>query len=210
MQIINSTCGMKDNAVSLFNSKPANMIKLKYLIALAIAFILLGTTGCKKKDNAEPPGNYYMKFNANGVSKNFKGGLSNFSQKNSDTDYGTALLASGSDTDPNIDIFAIGLTTEGANKTNITYTNYKTTASGFEKAKLLFLSYTDDQGTKYTAIFDDETIGSVYAEGIANNQLIVTEATAAYTKGKFSGTLYADDYTKEMKITEGEFYLEQD
>lgn len=72
------------------------------------------------------------------------------------------------------------------------------------------LTYTDDNGTNYSAAFDDELIEATYPDGVANNQLTITEATSTFIKGKFPGTLYATNFTKEMKITEGEFYLEED
>ncbi len=187
------------------------MIKLKNLIALAIVSALFVTTGCKKNDSPDPVGKYYFKFKANGVSKDFRDGtLSNFNGTHHDNEYITSLGGSSSDTDPNINVFVIGLTTEGLNKTNTTYTNYHTTAPGFEKAILLLLTYTDDNGTNYSAAFDDELIEATYPDGVANNQLTITEATSTFIKGKFSGTLYATNFTKEMKITEGEFYLEED
>lgn len=212
MQIINQACHYPPNPIALHYQKLIIMKKIKYTILFAAAFIISGSTACKKKDDlVEPAGKYYMTFKVNGAAKEFRDGvLSNFNSASSDNEYITALLGGKNDGDPNHNIFAIGLTTKGQNKINVTYTNYKTSTAGSEKAVLVLFSYMDENGTNYSAAFDDDILSSSYPDAVANSQIIITEATSTYVKGKFSGAIYSSGFTKRLDITDGEFYLEED
>lgn len=175
----------------------------------AVLFAALFMAGACKKTNDDNPGNgsgYYMKFKLNGTQVEYTGQVEcNFNKTSGSTQVASfAGLKVALNAGSNAMTLALG--TADDNKTGVTYTNYATTATGTEKAKALTIGYMDAAGVAYLS-WPEEFSPSLPSGTKTEAQLKVIEATSAALKGTFSGILYNADYSKELTVTEGEFYL---
>lgn len=179
----------------------------RLVLCVLISFSLLFTGACKKND--DKPGNgsgYYMKFKLNGTQVEYTGQVEcNFNKTSGATHVASfAGLKVALNAGSNAMTLALG--TADNNETNVTYTNYATTAAGTEKAKALTIGYMDEAGAAYLS-WPDEFSAALPGGTKTEARLKVTEATSAALKGTFSGVLYNTDYSKELTVTDGEFYL---
>lgn len=175
----------------------------------AVLFVALFMAGACKKTNNDNLGNgsgYYMKFKLNGMQMEYTGQVEcNFNKVSGSTHVASfAGLKVALNAGSNAMTLALG--TADDNKTGVTYTNYTTTASGTEKAKALNIGYMDETGVTYLS-WPDEFAAALPVGTKTEAQMKVIEATSAALKGTFSGIVYNADYSKELIVTEGEFYL---
>ncbi|MCC6286899.1 MAG: hypothetical protein IT249_03355 [Chitinophagaceae bacterium] len=182
-------------------------LSLKTILFLIIAGALLCLNACKKEEEAPGSGSdYYMKFKINGTLVEHKGQAEGNFNKTTASSYAASFAGLKETLVAGKNNMSIILGTNGENKTGITYTDYTITASGFEKAKVLNIVYIDESGNTYMS-WPEEFAPAIPAGTKIDAKLKITEAASTYLKGNFSGSLYNNDYTKELSISEGEFYL---
>ena len=183
-----------------------------YRLLVIMAYLLL-LNACSKSNagnnNPAPPAGsaYYMKFKIDGVQIEFKQnttGVFNKAQSNGDyTNINGGTKEQFVATKNNI---AVLMTTVGQQSLNTTYTCYKTNAVGFVKAKLLAVSYLDDNAVSW-ASWSEDLIAGLPAGTETKANLIITESNANSIRGNFNAVLYNSGFTKKAVLTDGEFYL---
>lgn len=170
------------------------------LFALSM-LLLIGFSGCKKAtedgngDGGGGNGQYYLRFNANGVKKEFTGfTIVDFAETRGVYNY--AFQGRNSHADlrgMSISLFTPAPLTQPASYTyeNFTPLNVPQTHIGYmTEDRTMFVSM--------TTLFPD------YSATIS-----ITEITADYMKGTFSGKLTNEDWTASITITNGEFKLKK-
>jgi len=178
---------------------------LSYAIVLLPFFFLLS---CKKNNDGSGSGGseYYMKFKIDGTQVEYRGQAECNFNKVTASSHAASFAGLKETLVAGKNNMSLILGTDGENKTGVTYTCYTTTSAGAEKAKVLNIVYIDDAGKTYMS-WMEEFSAAIPPGTKTEAQLIVTEASAAALKGNFSGTLYNNDFTKALSITNGEFYL---
>ena len=181
---------------------------MKKQLSFAYTIIVLNfILSCSKSEPGTSASNeYYVRFKMNGVQVEYKANAEATFNKPSGSDHITTLGGTREPFEAKKNNMTIGLTTNGANATNLTYTNYATLAAGTAKAKLLQLAFFDDSG-KFFMSWSDDFVSLLLQGSPINCRLVLTEATSTFIKGNFSGTLYTQDYTSNTNITDGEFFL---
>lgn len=173
---------------------------------IIVSGILMMSYSCKKDNNSSnDTTGYYMKFKVNGTPIEYKGQIEGTFDKESSMQHNTSLAGLKEALVSSKNNMTLLLATESATQTGISYTSYTTTASGMQKAKLANLVYKDENGNDYLSWMEE--FAPALPVGTETNAIIkITEATATYIKGNFSGVLYNDDYSVKLNITDGEFY----
>ena len=182
------------------------MKKLLFATTLIIALMSMVSCSKSKSSGGATTNEYYIRFKANGTQFEYRAHTEAIFNKQSGTDY---ICTLGGTKDPfiaNKSNITVALTSFGANQTNVTYTNYATTAAGFKKAKILQLGFYDANG-KFFMSWSDDFANLIPAGTPFNARLVLTEATSAHLKGNFSGAMLTQDYLTRLDVTEGEFYL---
>lgn len=188
----------------------------KITLNLAAFVFMLFTISCKKEkidpvDEKEVQTSYYVKFKADGVQKVFKEDAISliFSGEGSDKvmQYNAILNGNEIERDTTKNGLTIFMAHSNEIRTGETYVNFSSNKSSIEKAKLIWFIYKDEKGTDYYS-FGDE-ISNFYGIN-SDGQIRFSEIKPNYTKGAFSATVYNDGYTKNKKITDGEFYLKRE
>jgi hypothetical protein len=179
-------------------------------LSVILAMLAL-LNACSKSDsggnNIPATSAYYMKFKLDGVQIEFKQNTDGvFNKPQSNGDY-TCINGGTKEqfvaTKNNI---AVLMTTVGQHNLNTTYTCYKTTTAGFVKAKLLAVSYLDDNAFSW-ASWSEDLVAGLPAGTETKANLTITEANSTSIKGTFNAVLYNTGFTKKAVLTEGEFYL---
>ncbi|MGC4038818.1 MAG: hypothetical protein QM764_22870 [Chitinophagaceae bacterium] len=190
---------------------PFHFLALFFLFAVTIP-------GCKKEDNPgggeDSPGNYYIKFKADGQQKTFeKDAVSLFNASDADTLFSTILGGGLEENNNKSNFFAILLGTSKPVVTGDTYVNFLPAPSGSVMAEALGFTY-NDADKKSFADFGDGI--SYFLYGVhSDGHLQITELTTEYAKGTFSGLLFnvdtsiAPSSAERILITEGKFYLKR-
>ena len=187
---------------------PTLVAYYRLLVILAIPVLL---NACSKSDGgtSNPPASsaYYMKFKIDGVQIEFKQnttGVFNKAQSNGDyTNINGGTKEQFAATKNNI---AVLMTTVGQHSLNTTYTCYKTSAAGFVKAKLLSVSYLDDNAVSWVS-WSEDVVAGLPAGTETKANLTITEANTTSIKGTFNAVLYNTGFSKKAVLTDGEFYL---
>lgn len=190
------------------------MVKKIALLALVMGISLLGCKKDKAAPEEEVNASYFMKFKVDGVQKNYssKDGLSqcalSYNYLDDDRKYISLFLAQREyikDSDKNS--FLITVSDLSPLEVGKTYVNFKNTSSGqiYLSSSLIF-SYTDENDVSSHDFGEDfAQIYNANSEGYIK----ITKVTTDYVKGVFGTKLYNDDYTKNLKITDGEFCLKR-
>jgi hypothetical protein len=182
---------------------------MKKLLSLSLAIVVsMVIASCAKNQPGGPAANdFFIRFKANGVQTEYRANAETiYNKPNGTTEHITTLGGTKEQFEPKKSNMTVALTTVGDNSLNVTFTNYATSAAGFKKAKLLQLAFFDANGKFFMSWSDD--FASILPPGSPINcRLVLTEATSSYLKGNFSGTLFSQDYSTKLEITNGEFYL---
>lgn len=177
---------------------------------MTLIIALMSLLSCSKSKStgggSSATNEYYLKFKANGTQYEYRAHTEAIFNRQSGADYQCTLGGTKDAFIPTKSNMTVALTSVGANQTNLTYTNYATTAAGFKKAKILQLGFYDANG-KFFMSWADELANLLPAGTPFNARLVLTEATSAHLKGNFSGTMLTQDYLTRLDITDGEFYL---
>jgi hypothetical protein len=183
-------------------------MKITLTILPVLLSIVVVMNSCTKTDDKVDSNNYYMRFKANGVQKEYKANAAGRFNKplGGATEYVSTLGGTKAQFEATKSNLTIALTTVGTNSLNLIYTNYSTTAAGTKKPKLLQFAYFDENGKFYMSYAEDMTF-ALPAGSPINSRLIVTEASSSIIKGTFTCILYSQDFSK-VEVTDGEFYLE--
>jgi hypothetical protein len=181
------------------------------LFLIAAAFFLFPC--CKKSNNGSSSSNgssYYMKFKLNGTAVEYDSqpiGAISFSQ--SDNLY-TVVLAAYKNVNAGLaNAVTITLFSNSSIGAGSSYNNPTTAkrANG-DILPVNTIFYYDSTANAWLTGGELTLYGPV--PGVtANAQLTITDLTATYFKGTFSGTIYKSDLSKSQSITEGEFYLKR-
>ena len=187
--------------------------KINFSFGTLLICIALFATSCKKDipgPTASGTSEYYMRFKANGITKEYKfdcaGQLNKF-QTNPDV-YASHFSGAKDEYVVNKNVMTVILFTNAESLLNVTYTNYNTTSPVLIPARDLIISYSDETGEHYGSIYET-ALPYLPAGLVCNNLLRITEANSVYLKGTFSGTIYNNSYLKKIEITAGEFYLKR-
>jgi hypothetical protein len=187
----------------------AKLVKLCLL-----GMVVFMSTSCSNDSDDPGPnatGSYFIRFNANGVKKEYK--LLTYASFSYDEDYpiyeGVALA--GLTSDGSKDVMSFFLTDKKEFQTGKTYNvkNPGDTSGPHAMMTQLKVVYLDENGTPFTAIFPDiELYKDLNVKDEA--QLIFTEISDAHIKGTFSATVFTEfPERKKLIITDGEFMLQR-
>ncbi|HRP55836.1 hypothetical protein [Agriterribacter sp.] len=168
--------------------------------------IMVMTYSCKKDNDPGNPGSgYYMRFKVNGTLVEHKGQVEGTFDKATALQHNTSLAGLKEPLVATKNNMTLLLVTENETQTGLAYTSYTTGGSGMQKGKLVNLVYIDENGENYLSWMEE--FAPDLPPGTETKATIkITEATADYIKGSFSGVLYNEGYTGKLDITEGEFY----
>lgn len=180
----------------------------------AISLFLL--PACKKdapaRNDEDIPGNYYIKFKADGEEKVFeKDAVSAFNVSDSDTLF-SAILGAGMQQNNNAsNFFAVLLGTADPVLPGQAFVNISPAPSGSIAAESLVLAYNDAAGKQFGEIGDAITF---FLYGVhSESKIQVTELTNEHAKGTFSALLFDSNASgssaARIRITEGKFYLQR-
>lgn len=164
------------------------------------------TYSCKKNNDDLGSGEgYYIRFKINGTQTEYKAQVEGTFDKVTALQHNTSLAGLKEALVATKNNMTLLLATENETQPGVTYTSYATGRSGLQKAKLVNLVYIDETGKSYLSWMEE--FAPALPSGTETNATIkITEATANYIKGNFSGVLYNKDYTAKLNITDGEFY----
>lgn len=184
-------------------------IKLFTPILLTLCLI----SSCKKNfsgiDPTNQPTDYYIKFKANGVLTEYKkdaAGNFNVYSASPPASYGTSIYGSKVENQTTKDAASLLLSSTTENKINRVYTSYSTSVSNHEKASLLSIGMFDSAGEFFMS-WAQESVSVLPPGTLVNNTMVITAFSTAGIKGTFSGTLYNNNFSKRISITEGEFFV---
>jgi len=105
--------------------------------------------------------------------------------------------AAGNDT---ASFISLGLSDSFQLATNVTYTNFSTSANGEQEVQYLNIMYVDSSGVVYSCGLPPYRPGRVK----------ITEMTPFYVKAIFSATLYHwPDTIQTVGLTDGELYMKR-
>ena len=168
--------------------------------------IMLITYSCKKDNDSENPGSgYYMRFKINGTQVEHKGQVEGTFDKVTALQHNSSVAGLKDAFAATKNNMTLLLATENETQTGLAYTSYTAGGPGTQKAKLLNLVYIDENAKNYLSWMEE--FAPALPPGTETKATMkVTEATADYIKGNFSGVLYNEGYTEKLNITEGEFY----
>jgi hypothetical protein len=188
----------------------------------AFLFSILLIEGCKKSNDSpgSPSGGYYISFKANGVQKQYSSQPFAVITYDANEKVYTGLIGAYKNFDATVsdsvqEQLSLLLFSNSAIAANSTFQDpAKVTASDGSKLPPVQVTYYNDQklGFLTLGLFADST-GMVanFPNAIANGKVTITELTATYAKGTFSGTAFLDtDLTTTEEITDGEFYVKRD
>ena len=171
-----------------------------HLYALSL-LLLIGFSSCKKNtdndnDGGGPgDGQYYLRFNANGVKKEFTGfTIVDFAEIQGVYNY--AFQGRNSHADlrgMTISIYTPAVLTQPA---SFTYQNFAPL-----NVPQTHMGYMTEDRTMFVSMT------TLFPDYVAN--ISVTEITPDYMKGTFSGKLTNEDWTASITITNGEFKLKK-
>jgi hypothetical protein len=175
--------------------------------------LLIVVTSCKKISIDAPPIDltqtvYYVKFKANGAAVEYRGlAAGNFNVATSaPVSYISSIAGAKNENDNKKDVLALLLETAQNTKLNTNYTNFTPVNTNALKAPLCIISMYDEVGEFYMS-WDESTLPIIPQGTITNNIMVVTSFATGAISGKFSGTLYNQNFTKKKVITDGEFYV---
>ncbi len=178
----------------------------KLFLYVLLPGIMLMAYSCKKDNGAGDPGSgYYIRFKINGTQVANKGQVEGTFDKATALQHNTSLAGLKEALVATKNNMTLLLATENETQTGLSYTSYTTGTSGMQKAKLVNLVYIDENGKNYLSWMEE--FAPALPPGTETKAIIkITEATADYIKGDFSGVLYDEGYTTKFNITDGEFY----
>ncbi|HRO45470.1 hypothetical protein [Agriterribacter sp.] len=168
--------------------------------------IMIMAYSCKKDNDTRDPGSgYYIRFKINGTQVEYKGQVEGAFDKATALQHNTSLAGLKEALVATKNNMTLLLATDNETQTGLGYTSYTTGTSGMQKAKLVNLVYIDENGKNYLSWMEE--FAPALPPGTETKAIIkITEATADYMKGDFSGVLYDEAYTVKFNITDGEFY----
>ncbi|MBC7826879.1 MAG: hypothetical protein H7122_03965 [Chitinophagaceae bacterium] len=182
-----------------------------YLSLPLFLMILISMSACTKSagGNGNASKDFYLRFKADGVQNEYRAHVEgNFNKPSGPTEYITILGGTKVQFEAKKSNMTLGLTTVGTTMLHTTYTNYSASAPGLKKAKLALISFLDENGKPYASWGEEFSLVLPPGSPI-DVRLVITEASSTHIRGNFSGTLYSADFSAKIKITDGEFYLEQ-
>lgn len=181
----------------IFQSRFCHCVVLTCFIVTAFS--------CKKSErNSNENSAYYMRFKINGTQVEYKEQIEGNFNKATSSQYNSSVAGIKELFTPAKNNMSLLLATAVETQTGITYTNYTTTASGMQKAKLANLVYIDENGKNYLSWMEEFT-PSLPAGTEIKALITITSTTSNTISGTFSGVLYSEDYTIKLNITEGAF-----
>jgi hypothetical protein len=186
--------------IILILPKPSNMIK--QILSGFIAIFLFAN--CTKTQSLDENGDYYMKFKLNGAQKEYRWAVGAVITENLNGTIISGVTLSGA-LNPSLDeVIAIAVTdvTSSTIKINHGYTTSFDIDNGLKVA--LGINFDDGSGVEVS-----ETDPLL----IVPNQVIITELTDTYVKGRFKGELVEDEngnnLPQKRMITDGEFFAQR-
>lgn len=178
----------------------------RLFLHLLVPGMLIMASSCKKDNGSDDSGSgYYMRFKINGTQVEYKGQIEGTFDKVTALQHNTSLAGLKDALVATKNNMTLLLATENETQTGLTYASYATGTSGMQKAKLVNLVYIDENGKSYLS-WMEEFAPALPAGTETTATIKITEATANYIKGIFSGVLYNEGYTTKLNITDGEFY----
>lgn len=207
---------------------PINKLSLGRLSLVAILIGILCVSGCVSGEDQDPPVNgqnppisedppapeYYVKFKANGVEKMWEAStpvsmsIAVFSYNGELGHYASGIQGVKKGTDGTRDIIHITLWNESLFAADISYQLQDTIkVHGLNLPRIMF-QYHDENGKPHLTGTLEEDI----AFSGSRAEVKFSEITPTYVKGTFSAKTFSleeEDLvpSKEMLITEGEFFL---
>ena len=172
-------------------------MKLISLLLRYAAFVFLAVCsfwGCKKSVANTGLGDSYMRFKLNGTKKDYGAASATFLAQTSGV-YGVGIA--GVNVNDPTNIFSITLYSKTAVSQGAGFTADYVTGTFFPQGTLAYVEGSKGYGSSTTFITP-----------AAKVTVQITELSATYVKGTFSGTLYADNgnfTTVIYAVTEGEF-----
>jgi hypothetical protein len=184
----------------------------------AVLLIACAVPSCKKSsgsgsNNNGGNGSYYMKFKLNGVQVEYDSQPVALISFNSANNLYTAALLAYKDVNAGL-VNAVTMTvmSNTAFAAGASYNDpAKATVNGSMTPETTILYYDAGANGYITLGALADASGNVPLPGVvANAKLTITELTATYLKGTFSGTVYkSSDLQQVIQITEGQLYLKR-
>jgi len=190
---------------------------LKSFVIVLSGFLLVATS-CKKTNDGNNNGagdNYYIKFKANGEQKEYKSEADITLLPKKDGVYPCLLqgykdFSMGARDEIGLFVFSNDAIVSGS----FFHDPLKAVKTNGDTLTQLTFNYNDPAKVGYlsmgTLVYANGTSGFPWV--VADAQLTITELTATYAKGTFSGTTYKSSdptITEKQLITGGEFYLKR-
>lgn len=145
-----------------------------------------------------------MRFEINGTQMEYKQQIEGNFNKATSAQYNSSVAGIKEQFIAGKNNISLLLATASETQTGVTYTNYTTTSSGMQKAKLANLVYIDENGKNYLSWMEEFT--PALPVGTEIKALITIISTTSNTiTGTFSGVLYSEDYATKLTITDGTF-----
>jgi len=186
-------------------------MKLKTIFLGFVCLVLFA--GCKKDKVVEEKASlplYYFKFKLDGVQKIYTGYTiaqpGNYLDPKDGT-VSTAAFGKAGEPFSEKNVIWFTLITVDRQVVGKNYVNYFTTELNKEKATVLWLSYNDENGEPFTSYGDELSVPYINIK--SDGYVKFLEIGKEFMKGVFSAAVYNSDYTKNHKITDGEFYVER-
>lgn len=161
-----------------------------FLVFTAIVFSLIFIISCSKDD--ETPGEYFMRFKANGASVEYTNQLgltAGFAQNGNQH---VATISGWNDASSNFSLLLYNL----APITEVTYSGYSVSVDG--TVGVFFAHKEKDSG-------------AVFSSGVTTDfdaSVTISEITETGVKGTFSGLIKASGFS-DITITEGSFFVKR-